>query len=91
MNNVVTKKNMGLFPNNCTNYLAPHLIFALNLYNDIFASTWHVIMWLSIAPCVLEIYVFFAFPFWVSIDSGVEVNATYPNEQYYTPRQQGKS
>ena len=21
MNNVVTKKNMGLFPNNCTNYL----------------------------------------------------------------------
>ena len=29
MKNVVTKINMGLFPNNCTNYLAPHLIVPL--------------------------------------------------------------
>ena len=63
MKNVVTKINMGLLPNNCTNYLAPHLILLSNLYNDIFASIGHVIMCLSIASCVLVIYVFLVFPF----------------------------
>ena len=27
---------------------------------------------------------------WVSIDSGVEGSLSYPEEPYYTPRQQGK-
>ena len=80
---------MGLVPNNCTNYLAPHLMLLSNLDNDIFASIGHVIMCLRIAPCDRVIYVCFVF-LWVSIDSGVEGLSNYPAEQYFTTGQQGK-
>ena len=87
---MATKINMGLFPNNCTNYLAPYLMLLFNLNDIIFASIGHVIMCLRIAPCDRVIYVFFVFLLWVSIDSGVEGLSTYPDESYFTPGQQGK-
>ena len=89
MNNVMTKLNMGLLPNNCTNYLALHLIvlakfiwryLCINLtcHHD---CALHLVFMLFICSSVIV---------WVSIDSGVEGSPTYPDEPYYTPRQRGK-
>ena len=86
---MVTKINMGLFPNISTNYLAPHLILLL-LYMMI---CMHKLVMTS-CDCALHlVFVLFicsSMIVWVSIDFGVEVTPTYPDEQYYTPRQQGK-
>ena len=40
--------------------------------------------------CPRVIYFVLLYYFWVSIDSGVEGSLAYSDEQYYTPRQQGK-